>query len=105
MPTLTDLDVCVIREIAGAGYRLLSGKALDGDLPALRTACGSFNPAVAAMASLIRDAFNGVPLDETRRCDIATLGNILDYEAAQNRRALAREAAKGWSPYGKGGPR
>ena len=100
--TLTDLDICVIREIAGAGHRLLSGKALDGDLPALRTACGSFNPAVAAMATLIRDAFNGVPLDGLGRCDIATLGNVLDYEAAQTRRLLAKQVAKNWSPE-KGG--
>lgn len=102
MPTLTDLDICLIREIAGAGHRLLCGKALDSDLPALRTACGSLNSEVAAMASLIRDAFNGVPLDGLGRCDIATLGNVLDFEASQTRRMLAKEASKNWSPDGRG---
>ena len=96
--TFTPHEVSLIREIAGAGHRLLTGTALHTDLAALRSAGRHENPAIAIMADLLRDAFSGTSTLD--RCDVATMGNVLDFEVSQTRRMLARAAGKNWSPTG-----
>lgn len=92
-----------------AASALLSGRGSPNMLAALETSAESSNPRISASSRILLALYNGTEpftttaTDDLARCDVATMGGVLDFEAAQTRKALAREASKNWSPDGRGG--